>query len=100
MTIQRTHIIIYGRVQGVFFRQSTFDLANNLELTGFVRNKSNGSVEAVFEGNNEKIKEMIQWCHHGPPYASVQGIEIVSDEIFENKEGSRKYSSFSIESTL
>ncbi len=98
MTLQRIHILIYGRVQGVFFRKYTFELASSLNLTGFVRNRFNGSVEAVFEGDIEKIKKAIEWCHNGPPHASVQGVEIVSDEILSGPNDSRKFTSFSIES--
>ena len=100
MTLQRTHVFIYGRVQGVFFRQSTFEHAQLLGLTGFVRNRFNGSVEALFEGDEQIVSEMIEWCHHGPQYASVQGVEVVSDENFNENSVPKKYQSFSIESTL
>ena len=89
------HIVIYGRVQGVFFRQSTYELAQQIRLTGYVRNKINGTVEAVFEGPEVQIKKMLDWCHKGPAHASVQGIEIVSKESIETN----LYETFSIKST-
>ena len=99
MTIQRTHVRIYGRVQGVFFRQSTFELAQEYKLTGYVRNRLNGSVEAVFEGDESNVRKIIEWSKNGPNFASVQGIEIVSTEIVLN-ETEKLYQSFSIESTV
>lgn len=100
MSLQRTHIFIYGRVQGVFFRQSTFELAQQLGLSGFVRNRFNGSVEAFFEGDEQKVSEIIEWCNHGPRFASVQGVEVVSNETFSESTSTKKFTSFNIESTL
>ena len=62
---------IEGRVQGVFFRQSTCDIARRLGLTGWVRNCPDGSVEAVFEGEENAVEEAIVWCRQGPPAAQV-----------------------------
>ena len=81
----RTHVFISGMVQGVGYRFSTFDKANQLGLNGWVRNISDGRVEAVFEGNKTAVEEMIRWCYKGPPgavakdvaveYAAPEGIE-------------------------
>jgi len=68
------HVIVSGQVQGVWFRASTKQKAEELGLTGWVRNTPNGSVEAVFEGEEEIIKKMIDWCHSGPPMAKVDNI--------------------------
>ena len=58
-------IIIKGRVQGVFFRAKTQKTAQDLNLTGYVKNRSDGSVEAVFQGDEDKVKKMLEWCHTG-----------------------------------
>ncbi len=78
----RVRIRVRGFVQGVFFRASTRDVARRLGLTGWVRNLSDGSVEAVFEGEKEKIKEAVRWCYKGPPGASVTDVD---EEWFEYK---------------
>lgn len=76
----RAHLRIYGIVQGVGYRYSTFRKAVQLGLTGWVRNREDGSVEAVFEGPPEKVEEMIQWCYVGPRGAKVSKIDIVREE--------------------
>ena len=80
MAVKRAHLVIKGRVQGVFFRATTQDEAVRLGLTGWVRNLWNGDVEAMFEGEEETVKEMIAWCHHGPSYARVDKVEVKWDE--------------------
>ena len=70
---ERVHVSITGRVQGVFFRDSTREKAEELGLSGWVRNTSDG-VEAVFEGPPQKIREAVAWCEHGPPNASVDNL--------------------------
>ena len=70
------HVIISGRVQGVFFRASTKQKAEQLGITGWVRNTHDGCVEAIFEGEENKINEMIEWCHHGPSFSKVNNVEI------------------------
>jgi len=81
----KVHVIISGRVQGVWFRSSTKGKAEQLGITGWVRNTSDGNVEAVFEGDEKIIKVMIEWCNHGPPLAKVDAVEVekqpVSDEF-------------------
>lgn len=72
----RAHVLIQGRVQGVFFRASTEDEANRLGLTGWVRNLPGGGVEAVFEGEEERVEEIIAWCHEGPSYAHVTEVGV------------------------
>jgi|Deesub1362A_J573_1020465.scaffolds.fasta_scaffold01197_15 acylphosphatase len=75
MEKKRARVIIRGFVQGVFFRASTRDVARRLGLTGWVRNLPDGSVEAVFEGDEEKVREAVRWCHKGPPGASVRDVD-------------------------
>ena len=67
----RAEVIVQGRVQGVFFRQSTLETARDLELTGLVRNCPDGTVAAIFEGEGDRVREAVEWCHHGPPAARV-----------------------------
>lgn len=72
----RARILIEGRVQGVCYRAFTSDVANRLGLKGWVRNLIDGRVEALFEGEKEKIKEAINRCYEGPPLAVVSKIDI------------------------
>ncbi len=74
MDNERVNLVISGYVQGVFFRASTREMALGLGLNGWVKNLLNGNVEAVFEGNMDKIEQAIQWCNHGPPGAQVTRI--------------------------
>ena len=70
------HVIISGRVQGVWFRANTKQKAEQLGLTGWVRNTLDGKVEAVFEGEEININKMIKWCNTGPPLAKVKNVDI------------------------
>lgn len=83
-------VVIKGRVQGVFYRDWTVQNATELGLKGWVRNKRDGSVEALFSGPVEKVDEMMQRCRRGPPAARVTGLETLpSDEdpgtVFERR---------------
>ena len=69
--IKRFHVIIEGRVQGVFFRAYTRDEAVKLGLSGWVRNRTDGSVEALIEGKEVAVKKMLQWFHQGSPHSQV-----------------------------
>lgn len=73
---KRVHLRIHGRVQGVFFRANTRDQANQLGLAGWVRNRPDGSVEAVAEGPEEKLRALVDWCHEGPRSADVEKVEV------------------------
>ncbi len=68
----RLHVVIEGRVQGVFFRASTRDEARARGLAGWARNLPDGRVEALFEGDKRVVENMLAWCHKGPPYAYVE----------------------------
>lgn len=74
MNLVRLEVSITGRVQGVFYRQSTQDTANRLGLAGWVRNCPDGSVAAVFEGERAAVEKALAWCHQGPPAARVENI--------------------------
>jgi acylphosphatase len=75
------HVLIEGRVQGVFFRAETRYTALQYHLTGWVRNLPDGRVEAVFEGEEAEVEKMIQWCHQGPPHASVREVQVKRDSF-------------------
>ncbi len=77
----RCHVLVSGRVQGVFFRHNTLKKAKNLGLKGWVRNTENGKVEAVFEGDKEKIEKMLEWIKVGPPLAKVENLEVKWEEF-------------------
>lgn len=74
--VERAHLFISGRVQGVTFRASTRRRAKKMDLNGWVKNLKDGRVEAVFEGPEGKIKEMVDWCHRGPRAARVENVEV------------------------
>jgi acylphosphatase len=81
--ITRVHVLISGKVQGVWYRASTKQKADELGVLGWVRNTDNGCVEAVFEGEKAKIDEMIAWCWIGPQKAQVSDIKILSSRSDE-----------------
>ncbi len=70
------HVRIVGNVQGVCFRDYTRRQAETLEITGWVRNCSDGSVEALISGEEPQIKKMVTWFHQGSPFSSVQNVII------------------------
>ena len=72
----RAHLKIRGRVQGVYYRASMVQEAQNLGLTGWVRNCDDGSVEAVAQGRRADIESLIGWSHRGPPGARVERVEV------------------------
>jgi acylphosphatase len=76
VTESRARVLVRGRVQGVFFRVETRDRARSLGLAGWVRNCPDGTVEAVFEGDSERVQSMVDWCGRGPSGASVDGVDV------------------------
>jgi acylphosphatase len=79
----RRHVYVSGQVQGVFFRDTCARQAHQLGVTGWVRNRRDGLVEAVFEGETDAVERMVEWCRHGPPRAIVTGVH-VDDESPED----------------
>lgn len=75
---------IFGDVHGVGFRALTEHRARKLGLTGWVRNNPDGSVEIVFEGDDKKVRDMIEWCKQGPPAAYVERVN-VEEEHFKGE---------------
>lgn len=78
--MKRAHLLISGRVQGVWFRANTREKAEQLDLKGWVRNLPDGRLEAIFEGKKEAVEKAIEWCHHGSPLAKVKKVEIKWEE--------------------
>ena len=78
--LTRVHVFVSGKVQGVFFRSSTKDMAEKLGVSGWVRNLADGRVEALFEGKKEIVETMIEWCKFGPEMAKVTGVEVFSED--------------------
>ncbi len=76
----RAHVFVRGRVQGVFFRSETRYEANRQNVMGWVRNTSDGRVEAIFEGEREKVELLIAFCRRGPPSARVTGVDVQWEE--------------------
>ena len=76
---KRVHVIVEGRVQGVFFRAFTRDAAVNLGLSGWVRNRPNGSVEAIVEGETTAVEKMLQWFYQGSPNAIVEKVHATEE---------------------
>ncbi len=70
------HLRVYGHVQGVFFRESMYRKAQQLSITGWVRNCRDGTVEAMIQGVPEAVSAMIEWVRTGPELARVEGVEI------------------------
>lgn len=78
-TIRTVTVRIEGRVQGVYFRAWTYDTARSLGLDGWVRNASDGSVEAVFSGSPASVEEMLRRCAEGPPDAKVSAVTVTDE---------------------
>ncbi len=70
------HLVIHGRVQGVFFRDAMRREAESLSVSGWVRNRSDGTVEAEVQGEPSAVDDMVRWAHHGPQRAQVERVDI------------------------
>jgi acylphosphatase len=79
-TTVRRRVVVHGRVQGVGFRASCARRAAGTEVAGWVRNAGNGDVEAVFEGPGAAVDALVAWCREGPPWARVDGVEVVAEQ--------------------
>ena len=72
----RAHVLVSGTVQGVFYRATTQETAQEAGVDGWVKNLGDGRVEAVFEGDPEAVESMVEWCHEGSPAATVTDVEV------------------------
>ena len=77
----RVHVVVSGRVQGVWFRESCREHARAAGVDGWVRNLSDGRVEAVFEGSPAAIQRVVAWCHDGPARARVDRVEVADEAV-------------------
>jgi acylphosphatase len=75
MSTQALHLVIHGRVQGVWFRESMKQQAEQLGIHGWVMNRADGCVEAVIQGDDTAVAAMLAWVHSGPPLAQVTQVE-------------------------
>ncbi|OGR04256.1 MAG: acylphosphatase [Deltaproteobacteria bacterium RIFOXYD12_FULL_50_9] len=90
--MKRIMAVVHGRVQGVFFRAYTHEEASRLGLKGWVRNRSDGSVEVLLEGESATVDQMIIWLHRGSPLSLVSGVSVTEEQpIGENGTFSIRY---------
>jgi acylphosphatase len=78
--VVRVRAVVSGMVQGVFFRQATAEEARRLGIVGWVRNRPDGRVEAVFEGPRDVVDQIVSWCREGTPWSNVEGVEVTAEE--------------------
>lgn len=78
--MKRVHLWIRGKVQGVYFRESTRQEAERLGVAGWVRNLDDGRVEAVIEGEEVDVDALVAWCHRGPENARVDHVDVRSED--------------------
>lgn len=90
MGMQRIHIFVTGKVQGVFFRQAMKVMAIKNNVNGWVRNLDDGRVEAILEGDAENVNSLVEWAHGGPANAIVKDVEI------KNEQYSGEFSEFNV----
>ncbi len=76
----RRHVVVHGGVQGVFFRDSARDEAEREGVAGWVANRDDGAVEAVFEGDPQAVERLVDWCRSGPSSANVESVEVDEEE--------------------
>jgi len=79
--VVRRRVVSRGRVQGVFFRDSVRERAEAQGVSGWVRNRPDGAVEAVFEGPRESVDELVRFSRTGPPHARVEEVQVREEEV-------------------
>ncbi len=83
--LKKVHLLIFGKVQGVFYRIETKKRADELGLSGWVRNTSDGGVEIVARGEEKSLRKLIDWCRSGPERAVVERVDVVWMDEGENE---------------
>ena len=83
----RAHVFVSGKVQGVYYRASTRDAAREKGVEGWVKNLGDGRVEAVFEGEDDTVEAMVEWCHKGSPRAEVENVEVEWEDATDEFDG-------------
>ena len=84
--MKTVHVLISGKVQGVWFRANTKKQAEKQDVCGWVKNTADGKVEAVFQGSTDVVDDLVQWCHQGSSLSNVINIDvkiIQTDETFK-----------------
>ncbi len=81
MTQKRVRVLVSGRVQGVFYRESLRRRVVELGVSGWVKNLPDGRVEAVFEGEEEAVREAVDYAREGPPFARVSGLRATAEPV-------------------
>jgi acylphosphatase len=81
MSKQRIRLFVTGKVQGVFFRQTLKVMAKKNDVFGWVKNLKDGRVEAVLEGDEEKVSRLVEWAHGGPANARVEDVDIRNEKF-------------------
>jgi acylphosphatase len=76
----RASVVVSGKVQGVFFRAETKKTAARHDVLGWVKNNSDGTVEAIFEGDEDDVQAVIEWCRQGPPHSRVKDVTVVYED--------------------
>lgn len=79
--VKRVHVFVSGQVQGVFFRARCAERARARQLAGFVRNISDGRVEAAFEGPDEAVDDLVAWCREGTDWAQVESVDVTEEPV-------------------
>lgn len=74
-------LLIFGKVQGVFFRDWTCEIARKFQVTGYVRNEADGSVYIEAEGDSFLLDEFVRFCHQGPKFSKVQGVRVIDGKV-------------------
>ena len=87
MNLVARHIIVSGRVQGVFFRKNTKQKAAELNVDGWVKNTYDEKVEIFAQGNEENLNKFIDWCKQGPPKSTVENIQVTEEHTVNNLKG-------------
>jgi acylphosphatase len=76
----RRRVVVHGHVQGVFFRETARRRAQSAEVSGWIANRPDGAVEAVFEGERDAVERLIDYCREGPRGAQVDWVDVVAEE--------------------
>lgn len=79
-SVSSKHLVVHGTVQGVFFRASARERANDLGVAGWVRNRADGTVELHVEGDDDAVDRMVAWAREGPPHAAVTAVDVADAE--------------------
>ena len=80
MDVVRYRVVVSGRVQGVYYRDSCRQMAQRLKVTGWVRNRDDGCVEAAMEGPHDAVDRLVDWCRTGPRHAIVTGVDVSEED--------------------